>query len=52
MRADDLTSEYYTPVQIYLIVGVMHFFEAFSLSMGVRWIERTLTRSRLSRRKG
>ncbi len=46
MRSDDLTSEYYMPMQIYLLAGVMYFVMAFPLSMGVRWLERALGRGR------
>lgn len=51
MRADDLTSEYYMPMQIYLVTGVMYFIMAFPLSMAVRWLERSLIRSRLRQRR-
>ena len=51
MRADDLTSEYHLPVQIYLIADGMWFLMAFPLSMGVRWLERTLKRNRVRRRR-
>ena len=51
MRADDLTSEYYMPMQVYLIAGAMYFLMAFPLSMGVRWLERTLKRNRVRRRR-
>ncbi|NTH49172.1 amino acid ABC transporter permease [Agrobacterium rhizogenes] len=40
MRADDITSEYYMPMQVYLITGAMYFIMAFPLSLGVRWLER------------
>ena len=51
MRADDLTSEYYMPMQIYLITGVMYFVMAFPLSMGVRWLERSMSRRRITPRR-
>lgn len=51
MRADDLTSEYYMPMQIYLISGAMYFVMAFPLSMAVRWLERGMGRSRLRPRR-
>ncbi len=51
MRADDLTSEYYMPMQVYLLAGVMYFVMAFPLSMGVRWLERALRRGRTRARR-
>ncbi len=48
MRADDLTSEYYMPMQVYLIAGVMYFLMAFPLSLGARWLERALARRRFA----
>ena len=33
MRADDITSEYYMPMQVYCIAGVMYFVMAFPLSL-------------------
>ena len=51
MRADDLTSEYYMPMQVYLLAGAMYFLMAFPLSMGVRWLERSLKRNRVRRRR-
>ena len=50
MRADDLTSEYYMPMQIYVITGIMYFVMAFPLAMAVRWLEHVLKRSRVSSR--
>ena len=46
MRADDITSEYYMPMQVYLITGVMYFVMAFPLSLGVRWLEGITGRGR------
>jgi polar amino acid transport system permease protein len=51
MRADDLTSEYYMPMQIYIVAGIMYFVMAFPLSMGVRWLEARLRRGRVRTRK-
>ena len=51
MRADDLTSEYYMPMQVYLLAGAMYFLMAFPLSMGIRWLERSLKRNRVRRRR-
>ncbi len=51
MRADDLTSEYYMPMQVYLIAGVMYFLMAFPLSLGARWLERAMARRRLGPRQ-
>jgi polar amino acid transport system permease protein len=44
LRARDLTSEYYMPMEIFLVVGVMYFAMAFPLSCGVRLMERRLQR--------
>jgi His/Glu/Gln/Arg/opine family amino acid ABC transporter permease subunit len=46
LRARDLSSEYFLPMQIYLISGVMYFAMAAPLSAGVRWLERRLRRGR------
>ena len=48
MRADDITSEYYMPMQVYLITGAMYFVMAFPLSLIVRWLERAAGRGRRS----
>ncbi len=50
MRANDLTSEYYMPMELYIIAGVMYFFMAFPLSLVARWLEHTMGRSRLRSR--
>ncbi|NSZ20068.1 amino acid ABC transporter permease (plasmid) [Agrobacterium vitis] len=39
LRANDLASEYYMPMQLYLITGVMYFIMAYPLSLGVRYLE-------------
>lgn len=44
LRARDLTSEYYMPMEIFLVVGAMYFAMAFPLSWGVRLMERRLQR--------
>lgn len=49
MRADDITSEYYMPMQVYLITGAMYFIMAFPLSLGVRWLEHAAGRGRWGR---
>jgi len=46
MRANDLTSEYYMPMQLYLITGAMYFAMAYPLSLGMRHLERRAGRSR------
>ena len=46
MRANDLTSEYYMPMQLYIIAGVMYFIMAFPLSLGARWLEHVMAKSR------
>lgn len=49
LRANDLASEYYMPMQLYLISGAMYFVMAYPLSLGVRYLERRASRGR---RKG
>ncbi|HME21952.1 MAG TPA: amino acid ABC transporter permease [Acetobacteraceae bacterium] len=46
MRANDLTSEYYMPMQLYLVTGVMYFVMSYPLSTGMRYLERRAGRSR------
>jgi polar amino acid transport system permease protein len=46
LRANDLASQYYMPMELYLITGVMYFILAYPLSLGVRYLERTTNRSR------
>jgi ABC-type amino acid transport system permease subunit len=46
LRANDLASEYYMPMQLYLITGVMYFIMAYPLSLGVRYLERMASRGR------
>ena len=40
LRARDLSSEYYMPMQLYLIVGAMYLIMAYPLSQAVRRLER------------
>jgi polar amino acid transport system permease protein len=40
MRANDITSQYYMPMQVYLITGAMYFVMAYPLSLGARRLER------------
>ena len=47
LRARDLSSEYFLPMQYYLIVGAMYFAMAWPLMQGVRMLERHLLRGRL-----
>ena len=51
MRADDITSEYYMPMQVYVLAGIMYFVMAFPLSMAARRLERALARSRFRARR-
>jgi polar amino acid transport system permease protein len=44
LRARDLTSEYYMPMEIFVTVGVIYFCMAFPLSLGVRRLEFHLKR--------
>ncbi len=46
MRANDITSEYYMPMQVYLITGAMYFIMSVPLSLGVRYLERRAGRGR------
>jgi His/Glu/Gln/Arg/opine family amino acid ABC transporter permease subunit len=46
MRANDITSEYYMPMQVYLITGAMYFVMSYPLSLGVRWLEHLAGRTR------
>ncbi|MCM2475539.1 amino acid ABC transporter permease [Rhizobium sp. CG5] len=39
LRANDLASEYYMPMQLYLVTGVMYFIMAYPLSLGVSYLE-------------
>ncbi|TPK44721.1 amino acid ABC transporter permease [Mesorhizobium sp. B2-5-4] len=51
LRAHDLTSEYYMPMQLYLIVGAMYLIMTYPLSMAVRHLERMAGKGRLSGRR-
>ncbi|WP_200841138.1 amino acid ABC transporter permease, partial [Geminicoccus flavidas] len=44
LRAQDLSSQYFMPLEIYLIVGAMYFVLCFPLSLLVRRIERAQER--------
>lgn len=44
LRARDLTSEYYMPMEIFVMVGIIYFFMAFPLSLGVRRLESYMKR--------
>jgi polar amino acid transport system permease protein len=46
LRARDLSSEYFMPMQIYLLSGAIYFVMAAPLSAGVRCLERRLRRGR------
>ncbi len=46
MRANDITSEYYMPMQVYLLSGAMYFAMSYPLSLGVRYLERRFGRGR------
>ena len=46
MRANDITSEYYMPMQVYLIAGAMYFIMAYPLSLIVRRLERLAGKGR------
>lgn len=51
MRADDITSEYYMPMQVYVLAGIMYFVMAFPLSLAARRLERAMARSRFRTRR-
>ena len=51
MRADDITSEYYMPMQVYVLAGIMYFVMAFPLSLAARWLERAMARRRFRSRR-
>jgi His/Glu/Gln/Arg/opine family amino acid ABC transporter permease subunit len=46
LRANDLSSEYFMPMQIYVITGIMYFSMAWPLSRAVRLLEVRLGRRR------
>jgi His/Glu/Gln/Arg/opine family amino acid ABC transporter permease subunit len=46
LRARDLSSEYFMPMEIYLVSGAMYFAMAAPLAAFVRWLERRLRRGR------
>jgi His/Glu/Gln/Arg/opine family amino acid ABC transporter permease subunit len=46
LRARDLASEYFMPMQLYIIIGVMYFAMAWPLSRAVRLMESRLSRGR------
>jgi polar amino acid transport system permease protein len=47
LRARDLSSEYFLPMQYYLIVGGMYLVMAWPLMQAVKLLERHLARGRL-----
>jgi len=46
LRARDLTSEYFMPMQLYLLVGAMYLGMAYPLARAVRFMELRLARGR------
>jgi polar amino acid transport system permease protein len=46
LRARDLSSEYFMPMQIYILSGAIYFIMAAPLSAGVRYLERRLQQGR------
>jgi ABC-type amino acid transport system permease subunit len=46
LRARDLASEYFLPMQLYLVTGLMYFLMAWPMSVGVRWMEQRLAARR------
>lgn len=48
LRARDLSSEYFTPMELYLLVGGMYLVMAYPLAKGARYLEVRLGRGRLA----
>lgn len=48
LRARDLSSEYFTPMPLYLLVGGMYLVMAYPLGKGARYLELRLARGRLA----
>ncbi len=48
LRARDLSSEYFTPMPLYLLVGGMYLVMAYPLGKGARYLEVRLGRGRLA----
>ena len=48
LRARDLSSEYFTPMELYLVVGGMYLVMAYPLAKGARYLEIRLGRGRLA----
>ncbi|MDU9390017.1 amino acid ABC transporter permease [Pseudomonas sp. zfem002] len=46
LRAQDLSSVYFMPLEIYILVGAMYFAMCYPLSLGVRLLERRASRGR------
>jgi His/Glu/Gln/Arg/opine family amino acid ABC transporter permease subunit len=46
LRSRDLSSEYFLPMQIYIVSGAIYFAMAAPLGAGVRWLEYRLRRRR------
>ncbi|MBS0558868.1 MAG: amino acid ABC transporter permease [Proteobacteria bacterium] len=46
LRANDVTSEFYMPMEVYLITGAMYFAMSYPLSIAVRRLERMTARGR------
>jgi His/Glu/Gln/Arg/opine family amino acid ABC transporter permease subunit len=44
-RARDLSSEYFMPMQLYLLTGLMYFLMAYPLSRAARFLEARMTRT-------
>ena len=48
MHATDITSEYYMPMPVYLIIGAIYFIMAYPLAKGARYLELRLGRGRVA----
>jgi polar amino acid transport system permease protein len=48
LRARDLSSEYFTPMELYVLVGAMYLVMAYPLAKGARFLELRLGKGRLA----
>lgn len=48
LRARDLSSEYFTPMELYLLAGGMYLVMAYPLTQGTGWLERRLGKGRVA----
>jgi polar amino acid transport system permease protein len=48
LRARDLSSEYFTPMELYLLAGAIYLVMAYPLAKGARWLERRMGEGRVA----